>query len=209
MQEIRTEAQEAEEDIFFGQVSLIAARYFLIVGGLILVLTTAKTQAEFALSIVPIVFFIMMNFFLHARYVMGQPANRAFILAANTLDLLIITAIVMAFGTENGLKSQFFVFYFPVLAAFGFVFPRRIEASYTVVACVLYGLACLVTGSLFEATPDDTLINAKTLGLRLIAMAAVGGLANYYFRILRARRRAVGGGTTLPGAAPIAMGPAG
>ena len=204
MQEIRTEAQEAQEDIFFGQVSLIAARYFLIIGGLILVLTTAKTQAEFALSIVPIVFFIMMNFFLHARYVMGQPANRAFILAANTLDLLIITAIVLA---QNGLESDFFAFYFPVLAAFGFVFPRRIEASYTVVACVLYGVACLVTGSLFEDTRDGTLINAKTLGLRLIAMAAVGGLANYYFRILRARRRAVVD-VTMPGVAPIAMGPA-
>ena len=64
MQEVRTAAQEADEDIFFGQVSLISARYFLVIGGLALILQTVQDPAQFAVSMVPIILFIMINFFM-------------------------------------------------------------------------------------------------------------------------------------------------
>ena len=39
---------------------------------------------------------------------------------------------------KPGFASQLFVLYFPVLIAFGFVFPRRQTTAYTLIAMAAY-----------------------------------------------------------------------
>jgi hypothetical protein len=109
-----------------------------------------------------------MNFFLHGRYVMGSPLNRAVVVAASVADLVLITAIVVFWPGHVGLSNQFFVLYYPVVFAFALVFPRVIEAAYTVLAMLAYATACFVLGTV---------------------------LGNYYFRIQRDRLRRVSEGT--------------
>src|SRR4029077_1893616 len=98
-----------------------------------------------------------------------------------------ITGIVAFWPGAVGLNNEFFVLYYPVVFAFALVFPRTIEAGYTVLAILAYATACFVfSGSALFA---DGAVSLKTLMMRLIVMAAMGFLGNYYFRIPRDRLR--------------------
>ena len=85
--ETRTAEQEAAEDLFFGQVVIIWARWFLILAGAILILWTTTDASALVVSILPILALMAMNFFLHGRYLVERPANQMLLLAASALDL--------------------------------------------------------------------------------------------------------------------------
>lgn len=185
MQEIRTPAQEAAEDVFFGQIVMIWARWFIIAVGAVLVIWSANEARTLTLTIVPVVALMVINFYLHGRYLMEQPANRYLIGIAAALDLAIVSVIVLlgVLG-KPGLNSQLFVLYYPVILGFGLVFRPRFTVIYTVATLVAYTLACVGYMSFNPADPD-----LKALVLRLITLAAMAGLSTYYWRILRNRRR--------------------
>jgi hypothetical protein len=181
--EVRTAKQAEQEDLFFGQSVILWARWSVIVAGIVLVLWTST---DIALLTRTMPFFLVLmgiNFFLHGRYVTGSPLNRVAVTVASVVDLILITAIVVLWPGTHGLNNQFFVLYFPVVFAFALVFTRKIEAAYTVLAIVLYTGACILTGTV----PFDLGDQDKVLVMRLIVIAAMGFLGNYYFRIQRDR----------------------
>jgi hypothetical protein len=178
-------AQEAAEDIFFGQAVIIWARWFIIVTGAILTLWTATTVREITINTLLIVTLMGMNFFLHGRYLMERPANRALLIVISLIDLLIITTIVMVWQNQLGLASQYFVFYYPILLAFAFVLPPRLTIAYTAIALAAYASVCLLAGNGLDISTADL----KLLVMRLITLASMGGLGTYYWRIQRRRRR--------------------
>jgi len=183
VREVRTAKQAEQEDLFFGQSVILWARWSVIVAGIVLVLWTST---DIALLTRTMPFFLVLmgiNFFLHGRYVTGSPLNRVAVTVASVVDLILITAIVVLWPGTHGLNNQFFVLYFPVVFAFALVFTRRIEAAYTVLAIVLYTGACILTGTV----PFDLGDQDKVLVMRLIVIAAMGFLGNYYFRIQRDR----------------------
>ncbi len=183
VREIRTRAQADQEDVFFGQTVILWARWSVIAAGIALVLWTSTSISHLTQTIPFFLALMAMNFFLHGRYVMGSPLNRAVVTVASLIDLVLITAIVVLWPGSHGLNNQFFVLYFPVVFAFALVFTRRIEAAYTVMAMGAYAAACFVTGTVaFNLGYDD-----KVLVMRLIVIAAMGFLGNYYFRIQRDR----------------------
>ena len=182
---VRRLEQEATEDVFFGQVVMIWARWFLIAAGTIFFLWTAQTSTQVALGVVPILALMLLNCYLHGRYLLERPSNVLLITAASTIDVTLISAIVLLWqGTTmpglTGLGSPFFVFYYPVLLAFAFVVPRRLALVFTASTAAVYTAICL---------PDLTSITTvKVLVLRLATMAAMGGIGTFYWRIQRSRR---------------------
>ena len=183
IREVRTAKQAEQEDLFFGQSVILWARWSVIVAGIVLVLWTS-TDIGLLTRTMPFFLVLMgINFFLHGRYVTGSPLNRAAVTAASVVDLVLITAIVVLWPGSHGLKNQFFVLYFPVVFAFALVFTRKIEAAYTVLAIVLYAGACVFTGTV----PFDLGDQDKLIVMRVIVIAAMGFLGNYYFRIQRDR----------------------
>src|SRR6266568_8012008 len=181
--EVRTAKQAEQEDLFFGQTVILWARWSVIVAGIVLVLWTS-TDISLLTRTMPFFLVLMaVNFFLHGRYVMGSPLNRTAVVVASLVDLVLITAIVALWPGSHGLDNQFFVLYFPVVFAFALVFTRRIEAAYTVIAMLAYVGACVFTGTVHPDLPNDD----KLLVMRLIVIAAMGFLGNYYFRIQRDR----------------------
>lgn len=183
IREVRTAKQAEQEDIFFGQTVIMWARWSVIVAGIVLVLWTS-TNVSLLTRTMPFFLVLMaVNFFLHGRYVMGSPLNRVVVTVASVIDLVLITAIVVLWPGSHGLHNQFFVLYFPVVFAFALVFTRRIEVAYTGLAMLFYAGACILTGTVpFDLGSDD-----KVLVMRLIVIAAMGFLGNYYFRIQRER----------------------
>ena len=193
LKEVRSHEQAALEDVFFGQSVILWARWSVILAGAVLVLWTSTTVAQLTRTFPFFLVLMAMNFFLHGRYVMGRPLNRTVVIAASVADLVLITAIVVFWPGAVGLNNQFFVLYYPVVFAFALVFPRAIEAAYTVIAMLAYATACFVLGG--TALFANGAVDLKTLLMRLIVMAAMGFLGNYYFRIQRDRLRRVSQGT--------------
>jgi len=183
IREVRTAKQAEQEDLFFGQSVILWARWSIIVAGIVLVLWTSTNVALLTQTMPFFLVLMAVNFFLHGRFVMGSPLNRVAVTVASVVDLILITAIVVLWPGSHGLHNQFFVLYFPVVFAFALVFTRKIEAAYTVLAIVLYVGACVFTGTVpFDLGSDD-----KVLVMRVIVIAAMGFLGNYYFRIQRDR----------------------
>lgn len=178
--------KEAAEDIFFGQVVIIWARWFVIAAGFIYVLWQASDTSQLSKAILPLILVMAVNFFVHGRFLMEKPINQMLLLALSFVDLLVVTVVILMGTNQVGINSQLFIFYYPFLVAFAFVFPQTMTGIYTIVALLAYLIACLVI--------DPSLVNNgpvfETLVMRLITMAAVGGLGTYYWRIERDRRQA-------------------
>lgn len=181
--------QEAAQDIFFGQVVLIWARWFFIAAGAILALWSARTVGELTATILVVVGLMAMNFFVHGRYLMEKPANRLLLLALSLLDLGLTTLFVINWQGQGGLGSQFFIFYYPMVFAFALVFTPLVTIGYTGLVLTAYLLACLVANPAIVG--QGTVSDFVTLVTRLITLAAMGGLGTYYWRIQRNRRRAL------------------
>lgn len=183
IREVRSVDQADQEDLFFGQTVLLWARWSVIVAGIVLALWTS-TDVNLLERTIPFFLVLMaVNFFLHGRYVTGNPLNRTVLMVASVIDLTLITAIVIFWPGHHGLDNQFFVLYLPVVFAFALVFTRRIEVIYTGLAMLAYAVACIVTVTVpVNFGPED-----KILVMRLIVIATMGFLGNYYFRIQRIR----------------------
>ncbi len=188
--------QEGAEDIFFGQVVINWARWFLIAGGIFLVLLTGANEAKLVMGIVPLLSLMALNFFLHGRQLAERPANPALITLASVADLAVITGVILLWSEDAGLGSQFFIMYYPVVLAFAFVMPRGLTSMYTfmaLMALAAYAGACvlvdvhsstdLASMSLADAGPLKVLIT------RLVTLGAMGGLGTYFWRVQRVRRR--------------------
>lgn len=198
MQDVRSPAQEAAEDIFFGQLVIIVARWFLIIAAMVLILWNADNSADLIKGIVPVIGLIAMNFYLHGRYLVERPANQALIMTASMLDLVIVTALVLTYAPAGvGFDSTLFVLYYPILLAFAFVFPRGQTLFYTFATLAAYALAVWVRDPLLV---DDS-TKLEILVQRLTTLAAVGLLGTYYWRIQRDRRRMAAGTSGMPGLA--------
>jgi hypothetical protein len=179
----RSAIKEAAEDVYYGQVVLIWARWFVILAAAILAIWGANSSGELTGRVLVLVALMGLNFFLHGRTMMDRPANSQLLIASSVIDLTIID-IIIATWQQDGFSSPYFVLYYPVIFAFALVFPPRLTALFALLAIGSYLIICLITGpSIFDVD------NAKPMVERIITLGAIAGLGTYYWRIQRDRRR--------------------
>jgi hypothetical protein len=178
-------ARDDAADLFFGQQVLVWARWFVIVASAIVAVWRASDIAELTINVLVIGALMGLNFFVHGRALMEKPANRIMVIAISGLDLVLLTLMVLSWQSPRGLDSPFFVFYYPLLAAFALVLRPRFTIPFTVLVALAYVAACLAVNP--DLAGDVSAV--KTLVLRLISLGAMGGLGTYYWRIRRARMR--------------------
>jgi len=189
MQSQRSTTQEAAEDVFFGQLVIIYARWFVIVSMVILALWTSTTINQLIGAVIIIVPLMAINFFVHGRYLMEKPVNRLLLTVLSGVDLVAVTLLIMFWPAEKGAFNQFYILYYPLILAYAFVSTPRASLLYTLAALLLYTAACF-------AVDPAILMDSEWLEritLRLITLAAMGVLGAYYWRSQRSRmRQAVG-----------------
>ena len=179
--------QDAREDLFFGQVATIVARWFLIAAGVVLVLWSSSNIAAIPIPITLMLVLTAMNFYLHGRYLMERPVNATLVYVTSGVDLLIVSAMVAAWGPwGTGTHNPFFVLLYPTILAFGLVFPPRITIAYSGLAILAYVILILFQTGLAPVM-DSTV--QKELFQRVVTLAGTAGLATFFWRIQRARRR--------------------
>ena len=180
----RTDERASAEDIYFGQVVANWARWAIIGAALMLVLWTSTDTFRLMLGVLPIVGLMVVNFYLHGRYLASQPANGTLIAIASAIDVALITGLILLWTSTSSPGGALFVLYFPALVAFAFIMRPRISIAFT--ACVLgiYAFVAVVSDPLILSS----MAMIETLVARLITLAAVGILAAYFWRIQRRRR---------------------
>lgn len=189
MREIKSVAQSAAEDIYFGQIVMIWARWFLIAAGVILALWSADDEGQAALGILPVMGLIGLNFYLHGRYLAQRPANPFLITMASILDVAVVTLVIVLWPGQQGFDSPFFILYYPVVLAFAFVMPVRASAPFTALTLGAYAAAVVLgLGLAGNITDIQDATMVKTVAVRLITLASMGGLGAFYWRIQRSRR---------------------
>lgn len=185
MNTTRTTLDEAAEDLYFGQLVMIWARWSVIGAIAILAIWGSSDADALAARSLVLVALMAVNFFLHGRMLVDRPANARLLAIASLIDLVVIGGIIAGWKLD-GLLSPYFVLYFPLLFAFALVFPPRLSALYTLLTLASYVALCLVTGpSIFDTD------SAKALVERIITMATIAGLGAFYWRVQRDRRRAL------------------
>ena len=198
MLSFRGAAQEAAEDVFFGQVVVIWARWFIIAAGAVLVLWTATGATQLSVAILPVLILMGMNFYIHGRYFVERPVSQPVLILTALVDVAVITLMVLFWSEQKGLDSPFFVLYYPLLLAFAFVMPRPMTVAFTSIVLAAY-LGVVVTVDVLSASSmGDLFFNdpteLKRLVLRVITLSSVGALGSYYWRMQReSMRRAIGG----------------
>ena len=182
--------REAAEDIFYGQVVINWARWFVILAGTAFVMMAAESTSELAVGMAPVVGLMVVNFYLHGRRLVNQPANLTLVGISSVIDVILITAVVIIGPSEDfrGLDSQFYVLYFPVIAAFSFVFARNIAIAFTALTGAVYIAASIVAGTGATTAPLATSLDAESMVTRVIVMLAIGGLGTYFWKVQRDRR---------------------
>jgi hypothetical protein len=184
MQSHRNSDQEAAEDIFFGQLVIIYARWFVIVAMVVLALWSTSSIPQLVGAVMFIVPLMIINFFVHGRYLMEKPVNKMLLTILSVVDILVITLLILFWPTAKGIESQFYIFYYPLILAFAFVSTARNSIIYTAFTLVLYIVACIVNPIVAVNS-----IWLERLTIRLITIAAMGVLGAYYWRIQRTRLR--------------------
>jgi hypothetical protein len=198
MRETSDATREAAEDIFFGQLVLILARWVLILTAAAHMLWGASDQAALVVGMMPLVAMMALNFYVHGRYLMERPVNPTFLMTASIVDMGFVTLVIVLAPGPRGFESPVFVLYYPLLLAAAFVYPRWFTCAYLLGGMATYVAACLATSAPFlgDSRQLEVLVQRLTVGV------AMAGLGTYYWRIQR-RRRAVlagaGSGPCVPG----------
>ncbi len=182
--------REAAEDIFYGQVVINWARWFVIAAGTAFVMMAAESTSELAVGMAPVVGLMVVNFYLHGRRLVNRPANLTLVGVSSVIDVILITAVVIIGPSDDfrGLDSQFYVLYFPVIAAFTFVVTRKIAIVFTAATGVAYVAASIIAGTGSATAPLETSLDAESMVTRVIVMLAIGGLGTYFWKVQRDRR---------------------
>jgi hypothetical protein len=177
--------RDAITDIYFGQIVLVWARWFVIGAAAISVLwsTTDESAVQLGGRILVLVVLLGINFYVHGRQLTSKPANRRILLVASLADFTAISFMVIAWPGA-GLGSPFYVLYIPVLLGLGLVFNPRIAVPVTVLAGAFYTTAVFFN----DVSPVAHIEPGKDLIMRVVVLLAAGGLGTYFWRIQRDRR---------------------
>ena len=181
-----TSKQEAVQDLWYGQVVTIIARWFLIGAGVILTLWRAERIEDVLAPIYLLMGLVAVNFVLHGRFLTGKPMRREVVIGCSIVDVAVISLVIASasWGVDSGVNNPFYVFYYPVILSFALVFPWRLAAVFTGTAIAAYLAIC------FVATPGLLLgASAEATVARVITMATAAVLGTMFWRVERDWRR--------------------
>jgi hypothetical protein len=170
--------KEGADDLAYGQGVIIAARWILVMAGLMLAFWNPGEIAELRFQIVLVLGLSVANFYLHSQVLMGKRSIPAVVLGASAADIAVISLIV---ATQGGFASNLYVFYFPALLALSVTFRTEVSIGFAAVTVAAY--AAIAS---FALPADD----GQVLVTRLLILAAVAICGNMYWRIERDRRQA-------------------
>ncbi len=164
------------KDVAEGQTVIIAARWILVLAGLMLAVWDPAAIGELRMQIILILGLAGANFYLHAQILTRKPLLPAVALAASAADIAVISLIIIAQGGD----STLFVFYFPALLVISVAFRPLVAVTFAGAAIAVY--AMIFAGNF----PD---VDGPIVVTRMLMMAGVAVCGAVYWRLEENRRR--------------------
>ena len=169
-------SKDGSDDLQYGQMVIIAARWILVASGLMLALWLPGDIVDLRVQIVVILGLAVANLYLHTQVLMKRPVLAPFVYLASLADLTAISMIIVA---QGGFASQLYVFYFPAILAFSVAFSTEMTLAYAGATIAAYGLIAFAT---FTGNSPEV------IAVRLLMLGAVAICGNVYWRNERQRR---------------------
>ncbi|HLZ73047.1 MAG TPA: hypothetical protein VKV26_24350 [Dehalococcoidia bacterium] len=178
--------RDRQEDLFYGQLAVIVARWFTIGAGIVLALWSTSDVAALPAPVALMVGLTALNFFAHARYLAKRPLNGTMVAATVVIDLavVLVAVAVWSLGAGRGLSNPFFVCLYPSLLALALVFPPRLSLPGAGLAVLAYAAIALLAGPGVHGLQAQ-----KDLAERLLTLGATAGLGAFYWRLQRQSER--------------------
>ena len=181
----RLTSTDVSENLAHGQFVIIAARWILVLAGLVLTLWLPGEIGDLRVQILTLLLLAVVNFYLHAQLLMRRPAADAIAYLASAADLVVITLLVMQGGASG---SNLYIFYFPAIVALSVAFPTELVLSYAGTTMLVYASVYI-----YDLDVEPTSAQGQVLIARLLMIAAVAVCGNVYWRIENRRRRGIQG----------------
>ena len=175
------ERTETTDEMAHGMVVIIAARWILVVAGLVLALWNPGALGELRTSIVLVLALAVANFFLHAQVLIRGVVVAPVAYIASAADIAVISLIMIVGG---GFNSNPYVFFFPAILGLSVAFRTEFTFVYAAAAIVTYGLISM-------GTMSSSMADGATLVTQLLMLAGVAFCGNVYWRSERDRRHAI------------------
>ena len=158
-----------------GEIVLLAARWVLIVVGIVLTLDAPASLIQLQFGVGVLIAIAAVNFVLHTNLVTNQAASKTVLCWSSAGDVVAITSIIAMTG---GFSSYVFVFFYPAILAYSVALPFRVTAGLTAAVVGLYAAVVLTVSA--AALHADSQAVASTLVARLFTFIAVMAAANMY-----------------------------
>ena len=171
----------SSEDLRYGQVVIVTARWILIAAGLVVALWGPGPLGELRVQIAATLLLAGVNFYLHAQLLMRRPVLDGVVYAASIGDMVVITSIV---AVQGGYDSGDYIFYYPAILAFAVTFPRPVVAVFAATTTLVYGVLAVGTAPL-SITGSELVV---LLVPRLLTFAAVAVCGTVYNHVETERR---------------------
>jgi hypothetical protein len=174
-------AREDSDDLRFGHIVIVTARWLLVVAGFAFLLYRPASVTEVAAGTVGVLAIAAANFWLHMQILLKRPVEPGWVHWACAADVLVISLLV---ALQGGLESKAFVFYYPAVLCFALVLPAAVTFGLTAAVLGAYGIICLTAGdSPLQAEGSETILIS-----RLLTLLAVAVVANRYREVESHRR---------------------
>jgi hypothetical protein len=174
--------ETVEDDLRYGLIVIIWARWSIVIFAFILRLYRATEIPILVITIVGLLAVAMINFALHVRILSKQAPKIRWVYLASIADMCLISLIT---GLEGGLNTHIFLYYYPAVLGFALVFPGKITTWLTIGVIVLYSGICLLFSEPAMKFDGDEAI----LIFRLMSLLGVAVVGNRY-RFVEGQRRA-------------------
>jgi hypothetical protein len=178
----RTVDRTVEDDLRYGLIVIIWARWSIVIFAFILRLYRATEVSMLIVTIIGLLAVALLNFALHIRILSKQAVPAKWVYLASIADLFLISLIT---GLEGGLHTHIFLYYYPAVLGFALVFPGKITTWLTIGVMVLYSGICLLFSDPALRFDGDEAI----LIFRLMSLLGVSVVGNRY-RFVEGLRRA-------------------
>jgi len=171
-----------EDDLRYGLIVVIWARWSIVIFAFILRLYRATEIALLVTTIVGLLVIALINFTLHLRILAKRSIKPTWVYLASITDICLISLIT---ALEGGLHTHIFLYYVPAVLGYALVFRGVATAWLTAAVIVLYTAICSVGSSPpLEFNGDESI-----LFFRLLSLAGVAVVGNRY-RFVEGQRRA-------------------
>ena len=182
------ERPDSDRELAYGEGVIIAARWMLVVAGLVLALWNPAGLIQLQAAIVVILGLAVANFALQAQLLTRGPLMARVVYAASVADLAAISLLLIVSG---GFPAIPYVFYLPALMAIAVTFRTAVTAIYTAATAVTYALIAVAAASRVPVSGDVTISrdDIVTVLIHTLMLGAVAVCGNVYWRLERDRRR--------------------